>query len=76
MSDRRLFRFPKPQWLNSASTRIAGVYVAGALVRLSILPCTSLSHYLQCLYSSLLPSSSSSMPPRSANPTSTAPTSI
>lgn len=29
----RLFRFPKPAWLNSANTRTAGVYIAGALVR-------------------------------------------
>jgi len=32
MSGERLFRFPKPQWLNSANTRTAGVYGAGALV--------------------------------------------
>ena len=31
-SHNRLFRFPKPQWLNSANTRTAGVYFAGALV--------------------------------------------
>jgi hypothetical protein len=30
----RLFRFPTPAWLNSANTRTAGVYLAGALVRL------------------------------------------
>lgn len=29
----RLWRFPKPEWLNSTSTRTAGVYLAGALVR-------------------------------------------
>ena len=28
----RLFRFPKPAWMNSANTRTAGVYIAGALV--------------------------------------------
>lgn len=28
----RLFRFPKPQWLNSANSRTAGVYLAGGLV--------------------------------------------
>lgn len=33
MSSHRLFRFPKPQWINSANTRTAGVYAAGALVR-------------------------------------------
>ena len=33
MSSHRLFRFPKPAWLNSATTRTAGVYLAGALVR-------------------------------------------
>lgn len=34
-SSSRLFRFnvPKPAWLNSANTRTAGVYLAGALVR-------------------------------------------
>jgi hypothetical protein len=34
MSSDRVFRFPKLQWLNSANTRTAGVYIAGALVRL------------------------------------------
>jgi hypothetical protein len=29
----RLFRFPKPAWMNNANTRTAGVYIAGALVR-------------------------------------------
>ena len=33
MSSHRLFRFPKPEWLNSPNTRTAGVYLAGALVR-------------------------------------------
>ena len=32
MESERLFRFPKPQWLNSANTRTAGVYLAGGLV--------------------------------------------
>ncbi len=32
MSSHRLFRFPKPTWLNSANTRTGGVYAAGALV--------------------------------------------
>ena len=32
MSSHRLFRFPKPAWLNSPNTRTAGVYFAGALV--------------------------------------------
>ncbi|KAF2165093.1 hypothetical protein M409DRAFT_67385 [Zasmidium cellare ATCC 36951] len=31
MEDHRLFKFPKPQWLNSANTRNAGVYLSGAL---------------------------------------------
>jgi len=30
----RLFRFPTPAWLNSANTRTAGVYLAGALFSL------------------------------------------
>jgi hypothetical protein len=34
-SNNRLFRFPKPAWLNSANTRTAGVYFAGALVSIS-----------------------------------------
>lgn len=32
MSDHRLFRFQRPQWLNSPNARTAGVYLAGALV--------------------------------------------
>lgn len=32
MEENRLFRFPKPAWLNSANTRTFGVYTAGALV--------------------------------------------
>lgn len=34
MSSERVFRLPfrKPQWMNSATTRTAGVYFAGALV--------------------------------------------
>ncbi|CAF9911753.1 MAG: hypothetical protein HETSPECPRED_000434 [Heterodermia speciosa] len=34
ISDHRLFRFQKPQWLNSPNTRTAGVYLAGALFSL------------------------------------------
>ncbi|MCJ1378796.1 hypothetical protein MMC17_001895 [Xylographa soralifera] len=34
MSSHRLFRFPKPAWLNSPNTRTAGVYFAGALFSL------------------------------------------
>ena len=34
----RLFRFPKPAWLNSANTRTAGVYFSGALVRFPLPP--------------------------------------
>lgn len=33
MADHRLFRFQRPQWLNSPNARTAGVYLAGALVR-------------------------------------------
>lgn len=32
MDENRLFRFPKPAWLNSANTRTFGVYTAGAMV--------------------------------------------
>ncbi|KAK8226911.1 vacuolar sorting protein-like protein Vps68 [Phyllosticta capitalensis] len=35
MSSHRLFRFPKPHWINSANTRTAGVYAAGALAQCS-----------------------------------------
>ncbi|MCJ1483486.1 hypothetical protein MMC06_003653 [Schaereria dolodes] len=34
MSSHRLFRFPKPEWLNTPNTRTAGVYLAGALFSL------------------------------------------
>jgi hypothetical protein len=33
MEENRLFRFPRPAWLNNANTRTFGVYTAGALVR-------------------------------------------
>jgi hypothetical protein len=33
MNSERLFRFRKPAWLNSATSRMASVYLAGALVR-------------------------------------------
>jgi len=33
-SEGRLFRFPKPQWLNTANAHIAGIYCAGALFSL------------------------------------------
>lgn len=33
MSSHNLFRFQKPAWLSSTTTRTAGVYLAGALVR-------------------------------------------
>ncbi|EMC96732.1 hypothetical protein BAUCODRAFT_34124 [Baudoinia panamericana UAMH 10762] len=36
LSNHRLFRFPKPQWLNSANTRTAGVYFAGALFSIAL----------------------------------------
>ena len=36
LSEHRLFRFQKPQWLNSPNTRTAGVYLAGALVCVSL----------------------------------------
>lgn len=35
-SEDRLFRFPRPAWLNSANTRTAGVYLSGAIVRPSL----------------------------------------
>ncbi|KAI9728776.1 MAG: hypothetical protein M1828_002882 [Chrysothrix sp. TS-e1954] len=34
MENHRLFRFAKPSWLSNASTRTAGVYLAGALFSL------------------------------------------
>ncbi|PSK57806.1 hypothetical protein C1H76_0327 [Elsinoe australis] len=36
MSSNRLFRFPKPAWLNSAITRTAGVYIAGGLFSIAL----------------------------------------
>lgn len=36
MEESRVFRFSKPQWLSSASTRTAGVYIAGALVSVPV----------------------------------------
>ncbi|GAM82612.1 hypothetical protein ANO11243_005940 [Dothideomycetidae sp. 11243] len=36
MSGHRLFRFPKPAWLNSAMTRTAGVYIAGGLFSIAL----------------------------------------
>lgn len=36
MPSGKLWRFSKPEWLNSTSARTAGVYAAGALVRASI----------------------------------------
>lgn len=35
MSEERLWKFRKPEWLNSVYARNAGVYSAGALVSLS-----------------------------------------
>ena len=35
MDEHRLFKFPKPQWLNSANSRTAGIYFSGSLVILS-----------------------------------------
>jgi hypothetical protein len=32
MSEERLWKFRKPEWMNSATTRSAGVYGSGALV--------------------------------------------
>jgi len=46
MSSHRLFRFPKPQWLNSATARVAGVYLAGALVSLYNTALVFLTPYL------------------------------
>ncbi|KAK5003511.1 hypothetical protein LTR28_010082, partial [Elasticomyces elasticus] len=36
MPSHQLFRFPKPQWLNSASARTAGIYIAGALFSIAL----------------------------------------
>ncbi|WPH04049.1 vacuolar sorting protein-like protein Vps68 [Acrodontium crateriforme] len=36
MSTERLFRFPKPQWLNSTNTRTGGIYLAGALFAVAL----------------------------------------
>jgi hypothetical protein len=34
VSNNRLFRFSKPEWLNNSAVRNGGVYVSGALVSL------------------------------------------
>ncbi|KAF2155875.1 UPF0220-domain-containing protein [Myriangium duriaei CBS 260.36] len=36
MSGHRLFRFPKPAWLNSQAARTAGVYVSGGLFSIAL----------------------------------------
>lgn len=36
MSSHRLFRFPKPAWMTSASTRTAGVYLSGGLFSIAL----------------------------------------
>jgi hypothetical protein len=50
MSSERVFRLPfrKPQWMNSATTRTAGVYFAGALVYLArtLLPARAIADTL------------------------------
>jgi hypothetical protein len=33
MPEERLWKFRKPEWMNSSTARSAGVYAAGALVR-------------------------------------------
>jgi hypothetical protein len=35
VSNNRLFRFSKPEWLNNSAVRNGGVYVSGALVSLN-----------------------------------------
>lgn len=39
MEEDRLWKFTRPEWLNSAWARSAGVYGAGALVRFCLLAC-------------------------------------
>lgn len=48
MSAHRLFRFPKPAWINSANARTAGVYTAGALVGILFAVRTSYSTGVDC----------------------------
>ncbi|KAL1954777.1 hypothetical protein VTO42DRAFT_725 [Malbranchea cinnamomea] len=46
-TDTRLFRFAKPQWLNSATARNGGVYTSGALFSLGfffLIDAAALSH--------------------------------
>lgn len=38
MSEDRLWKFRRPEWLNSVWARNAGVYAAGGLVRLAYVP--------------------------------------
>lgn len=43
VSSNRLFRFTKPEWLNNAAVRNAGVYTSGALVSLPPNPASAQS---------------------------------
>ncbi|EME48284.1 hypothetical protein DOTSEDRAFT_122794 [Dothistroma septosporum NZE10] len=36
MDGHRLFKFPRPQWINSANSRTAGVYLSGSLFCLAL----------------------------------------
>jgi len=76
MSSHRLFRFPKPAWMNSANSRTAGVYIAGALVGSPNTTATHLrfshTNYHDC--SSPSASTPSSTSPPGPSPRGTPPT--
>lgn len=46
MSEERLWKFRRPEWMNNANARSAGVYGAGALVSPSLRLPGSRSSYL------------------------------
>ena len=48
MSEDRLWKFRRPEWMHSAWFRNAGVYTAGGLVRLPSLSPSSLSPRFLC----------------------------
>lgn len=44
MDSNKVFRFERPEWLNSPNTRTAGVYLAGALVHQNTLTARRLAN--------------------------------
>jgi hypothetical protein len=61
VSNNRLFRFSKPEWLNNSAVRNGGVYVSGALVS----PQCTIHHHLH-LHTPDTTSSSHSSPKKNS----------